>query len=80
MSLGRWLKDYIYIPLGGNREGSLNTKINTLVTFIISGLWHGINYILWGILNGIFVIIDIKSKNKFSFNISFIPIPLSISI
>ena len=65
MSLGRWLKDYIYIPLGGNREGSLNTKINTLVTFIISGLWHGINYILWGILNGIFVIINLKFKNKY---------------
>ena len=65
MSLGRWLKDYIYIPLGGNREGNLNTKINTLVTFIISGLWHGINYILWGILNGIFVIINLKFKNKY---------------
>ncbi len=65
MSLGRWLKDYIYIPLGGNREGNLNTKINTLVTFIISGLWHGINYILWGILNGVFVIINLKFKNKY---------------
>ena len=65
ISLGRWLKDYIYIPLGGNRDGKLRTKINVLITFSISGLWHGFHYTVWGIINGIFVIINLKFKNKY---------------
>lgn len=55
ISLSSWLRDYIYIPLGGNRKGILRKKINILITFFISGLWHGtgINYICWGMWHGI---------------------------
>lgn len=55
ISLSSWLRDYIYIPLGGNRKGKIRTKINLIVTFVVSGLWHGINYFLWGLLHGILV-------------------------
>ena len=65
ISLGTWLKDYIYIPLGGNREGNIKTKINIIVTFFISGVWHGIHYILWGIINGLLVAFNYKTKYRF---------------
>ena len=68
ITLGSWLKDYIYIPLGGNRKGAFLTKINVLITFTVSGLWHGLHYILWGIINGVMVITNYKTKNKY-FNI-----------
>ena len=61
IGLSSWLKDYVYIPLGGNRKGKIRTKINLIITFIVSGLWHGANYILWGLFNGILVAF---SKNK----------------
>lgn len=65
ISLGTWLKDYVYIPLGGNRKGAIKTKVNIILTFFISGLWHGIHYILWGIINGILVAFNFKTKNKY---------------
>ncbi len=65
ISLGSWLKEYVYIPLGGNRCSKLRRGINVLITFVVSGLWHGFNYILWGILNGIFVIFGDNHKTKF---------------
>ena len=55
ITLGAWLKEYIYIPLGGNRKGKLRKVCNILLTFLVSGLWHGISYLLWGIGNGILV-------------------------
>lgn len=65
MSLSRFLKDYIYIPLGGNRKGKLRQKINTLITFLVSGLWHGLNYIFWGLFNGILVAFLRLTKTKY---------------
>ncbi len=65
ISLSSWLKDYVYIPLGGNRKGKLRQAINTLITFSISGLWHGVNYIFWGIIHGIFVLFGDKYKTRF---------------
>ncbi len=55
ISLSSWLQDYIYIPLGGNRKGVLRQKINILITFLISGLWHGngLNFICWGLWHGL---------------------------
>lgn len=52
LSLSSWLKDYVYIPLGGNRKGKLRQRLNLFVTFFVSGLWHGtgLQYILWGLL------------------------------
>ncbi len=64
MTLGSWLREYIYIPLGGNRKGNVRKTLNLIVTFLISGLWHGVNYILWGLCNGIFVAFGTKLKTK----------------
>lgn len=64
MTLGAWLKDYVYIPLGGNRKGKVRKVINTLVTFLVSGLWHGVEYLLWGLFNGIFVCFGTKLQTK----------------
>ena len=55
ITLGSWLRDYIYIPLGGNRCSKVRNKINVIITFLVSGFWHGINYIVWGLVHGILV-------------------------
>lgn len=64
ITLGAWLRDYIYIPLGGSRKGKIRKIINTLVTFLVSGLWHGTAYILWGFFHGIGVCFGDKFKTK----------------
>jgi alginate O-acetyltransferase complex protein AlgI len=55
ISLSTWLKEYLYIPLGGNRRGKFRTYINLLVTMLLGGLWHGANltFVFWGLLHGI---------------------------
>ncbi len=55
MTLTRFLTTYVYIPLGGNRKGKLRTYINTMIVFLVSGIWHGANwtFILWGIIHGL---------------------------
>lgn len=55
MSLSRWLKDYLYISLGGNRKGKFRTYLNLFLTMLLGGLWHGahIKYIIWGALHGL---------------------------
>ncbi len=60
ISLTRFLTKYIYIPLGGSRKGIVFTCINTIIVFLISGLWHGANwtFILWGLLHGVFSCFD----------------------
>lgn len=67
MTLGGWLKEYIYIPLGGNRKGKIRKFINSIITFLVSGLWHGIHYLLWGLINGIFVSFGEKLNTKWKF-------------
>jgi alginate O-acetyltransferase complex protein AlgI len=54
MSLSRWLRDYLYIPLGGNRKGPRRTQVNLLLTMLLGGLWHGAawNFVLWGGIHG----------------------------
>lgn len=70
ISLSTWFKDYVYIPLGGNRQGTVKNYRNLLVTFLISGLWHGANwtFVIWGGLNGVyqvfFKILGISPKKK----------------
>ena len=64
ITLGSWLREYVYIPLGGSRKGKLRKFINTIVTFLVSGLWHGSSYILWGLMHGIFVSFGEKLKTK----------------
>lgn len=65
ISLSSWLRDYIYIPLGGSRCSKMRKAINVLITFAVSGLWHGANYIVWGILHGIFVLMGDKYNTKY---------------
>lgn len=64
ITLMSWLRDYIYFPLGGSHHGLVRTCVNTLTTFLISGLWHGANwtYVVWGALNGLFLIIERITK------------------
>lgn len=54
ISLSRWLKDYLYIPLGGNRKGKVRTYVNLFITMLLGGLWHGaaLKFIIWGGLHG----------------------------
>ncbi|MDP3447726.1 MAG: MBOAT family protein [Eubacteriales bacterium] len=54
ISLSTWLRDYLYIPLGGNRKGKIRTKINLMFTMLLGGLWHGANWqmVFWGALHG----------------------------
>lgn len=58
ISLSSWLRDYIYIPLGGNRKGKARRYANLMITFLVSGLWHGagFSYIFWGFLHGFYQI------------------------
>ena len=60
ISLSTWFKDYVYIPLGGNRVGRLRNYFNLLVTFVISGIWHGANwtFFCWGTLHGILLCVE----------------------
>ena len=60
ISLSTWLKDYVYIPLGGSRCSKLRNYWNIFVTFLVSGIWHGANwtFIVWGIWHGLFQIIE----------------------
>lgn len=60
ISLSTWLKDYVYIPLGGSRCSKIRNYWNIFVTFLVSGIWHGANwtFIIWGILHGVFQIIE----------------------
>ncbi len=60
MTLGRWLRDYLYIPLGGNRKGRLAGYKNQFLTMLLGGLWHGANwtFVAWGALNGLFLVVE----------------------
>ncbi|MFY0644592.1 MAG: MBOAT family protein [Bacteroidia bacterium] len=66
ISLSTWFRDYVYIPLGGNRTTKSRMRMNIFITFLLSGLWHGANFtfILWGALHGLLLIIE-KRFNAF---------------
>lgn len=75
ISLTSWFRDYLYIPLGGNRKGKIRQNINVLIVFCVSGLWHGAswNFIIWGFMHGIMQVIHnlyskIVPKKKESFS------------
>ena len=60
MSLSSWFRDYLYIPLGGNRRGRVRTYLNLVIVFFLCGLWHGAswNFIAWGLLHGSFLVLE----------------------
>jgi alginate O-acetyltransferase complex protein AlgI len=67
ISLSSWFKDYVYIPLGGNRKGKWRTILNLYIVFFITGLWHGasINFIFWGLGHGTLLFIEKTVGEKF---------------
>ncbi len=60
ISLSTWLRDYLYISLGGNRKGKLRTYANLMITMLLGGLWHGAswNFVLWGGLHGVYLAVE----------------------
>ena len=72
ISLSSWLRDYLYISLGGNRKSRIRTSLNLMITMLLGGLWHGAswNFVLWGALHGVYlvfhklIIIKIKGNNS----------------
>ena len=60
ISLSTWLRDYLYIPLGGNRKGNFRTYVNLMITMLLGGLWHGAswNFVLWGGLHGVYLSLE----------------------
>lgn len=72
ISLSSWFREYVYIPLGGNRKGRLRTGINKMIVFLLTGLWHGAswNFVAWGLYNGIFLMAESGTvkKKHISFN------------
>jgi alginate O-acetyltransferase complex protein AlgI len=65
ISLTTWLRDYLYIPLGGNRVSTWRWYTNILVVFVLSGIWHGAgcNFLIWGLLHGLFLLVGIWTTN-----------------
>lgn len=68
ISLSTWLRDYVYIPLGGNRKGKVRAYLNQFLTMVVGGLWHGASwmYIIWGAFHGLFLVLH-KALRSFSF-------------
>ncbi|WP_298417996.1 MBOAT family O-acyltransferase [uncultured Kordia sp.] len=66
ISLSTWFRDYVYIPLGGSKKGSIRTYANLFIVFVVSGLWHGaaMTFIIWGVIHG-FVIVFEKASMSF---------------
>ena len=65
ISLSTWFRDYLYIPLGGNRNGKLWQIFNLMLTFLVSGLWHGANwtFLIWGAIHGLFMSVEALFRN-----------------
>lgn len=85
ISLSSWFKDYLYIPLGGNRKGKVRKHINIMIVFLVSGLWHGANwsYVVWGGLNGIYQVVGaiftpVRNRIKEKLHLKKSPLPLMI--
>jgi alginate O-acetyltransferase complex protein AlgI len=67
MSLSSWLREYLYVPLGGNRKGKVRTYVNLFLTMLLGGLWHGANwtFVIWGAWHGVVLAIERYWKEKF---------------
>jgi alginate O-acetyltransferase complex protein AlgI len=75
ITLGRWMRDYLYIPLGGNKVSTKRMYFNLWVVFLVSGLWHGAawNFVIWGAFHGLFLILDRLFLLKFYKRIGKVP-------
>lgn len=72
ITLSSWLRDYLYIPLGGNRSGSVRTYVNLMLTMLLGGLWHGAawTFVFWGGLHGVFLMIERFLKKRITITIN----------
>jgi alginate O-acetyltransferase complex protein AlgI len=83
MTLGTWMKNYLYIPLGGNKNGQTKLYRNLFIVFLLSGLWHGAswNFVLWGAYHGFFLVLErLFLENVFQKLGKFISIPITFVI
>ena len=67
ISLSSWLRDYLYIPLGGNKRGNLRTYVNLVTVMFLGGMWHGAswNFVIWGLMHGAYLAVQKLFTNKF---------------
>ena len=82
MTLGSWMRDYLYIPLGGNRVARNRMYFNLALVFVLSGLWHGAswNFVLWGAFHGLFLVLDRLFLKKFLDKIGIFALPITFFI
>lgn len=84
ISLSQWFRDYVYIPLGGNKKGSTKMDINIMITFLLSGLWHGanLNFLIWGFFHGSFLAAEkhLRSFRKLPKAMGIFIVFLSVSV
>lgn len=73
ITLSTWLRDYLYIPLGGNKFGSFRTYRNLMVTMLLGGLWHGAawTFVVWGMLHGLYLVVERFFKQRLTITINF---------
>ncbi len=82
ISLSSWLRDYLYIPLGGNRNGKLATYKNNMLTMLLGGLWHGANwtFVFWGFLHGLYLIAQRQLGKPFGVIMNGLRFPSALKI
>lgn len=78
ITLSSWFRDYVYIPLGGSRDREVKIVRNLMITFVLSGLWHGANwtFVIWGALNGAYLVIGRWKQKVFSGSSGFFVLPV----
>lgn len=82
ISLSTWLRDYLYIPLGGNRKGSARTYVNLMVTMLLGGLWHGASwtFVVWGGLHGLYLAVERFLQRRFGESAAWKSTPMKIAL
>lgn len=83
ITLGNFMKNYLYVPLGGNRRGNRRTYVNLSTVFVLSGLWHGAawNFVIWGAFHGFWLVAErIFFKNRYAFKIPWIHVVVTFFI
>src|SRR5207302_1828089 len=82
ISLSSWLRDYVYIPIGGNRTGSIRTYVNLMLVFALCGFWHGArwNFLIWGLWHGGFLVIERLARNSIRLPTALVPLKHAYTI
>jgi alginate O-acetyltransferase complex protein AlgI len=82
ISLSSWFRDYLYIPLGGNRAGSARTYFNLLTVFLLCGLWHGAawNFVVWGLYHGAFLVFERVTRRDSRGEASWFGLPVTLLV